>query len=475
MRSRPLSSRDQRRPPRGAPVLRDDVATESERHLMRSRARGPWVLILGFLLLGSVGSLLLKLPWVAAAGSTISWSDAIFTAFSAITVTGLTVRDTAHTFSPLGHVLILLLIQLGGVGFITFSVLLFRLIGRRITLSTRFLAQQEVGASAASGVVRLALLVLGVTVGIELVGALLLWLRWRTQLPDGQALWFALFQSISTYCNAGFDLFSATDHGPLYGFAGDWYTLLVLSLLIILGGFGITIYYDLLATRRTRLLSLNTRFVLAFTLLLSLGGMLFLLMDPNLHQVVAVDYTSAQRGWQAFFLSVATRTAGIPVVPISELSEGTQLVMMLLMFVGASPASMSGGVSIATVAVLLVAARNTVVGSDPVVFGRALPRETVAKAVAVMTVSTLLVLFVTLLLTIHFQGNVFRLGFEAVSAFSNTGFTLNQTSRLDNFGRLVVGFTMFWGRLGPLTIVVALAQRDRPALVHYPEEAVPLG
>lgn len=456
-------------------MLRDDVATENERNLMRSRARGPWVLILGFLLLGSVGSLLLKLPWAAAEGSTITWSDAMFTAFSAITVTGLTVRDTALAFSPLGHVLILLLIQLGGVGFITFSVLLFRLIGRRITLSTRFLTQQEVGSSAASGVVRLALLVLGVTVSIELVGALLLWLRWRTQLPDDQALWFALFQAISTYCNAGFDLFTATDHGPLYGFAGDWYTLLVLSLLIILGGFGITIYYDLLAARRSRMLSLNTRFALSFTLLLSLGGMLFLLMDPNLHQVVAADYTLAQRGWQAFFISVGSRTAGITILPISDLSEGTQLVMMMLMFVGASPASMSGGVSIATVAVLLVAARNTVVGSDPVVFGRALPRETVAKAVAVMTVSTLLVLFVTLLLSIHSQGNVFRLGFEAISAFSNTGFTLNQTPLLDHFGRFVVGFTMFWGRLGPLTIVVALAQRDRPALVRYPEEAVPLG
>lgn len=421
------------------------------------------------------GSLLLKLPAAAAPGSTITWSDALFTSFSAVTVTGLSVRDTALAFSPLGQALILLLIQLGGVGFVTFSVLLFRLVGRRITLSTRFLVQQDIGAEEAGGVGRLALLVLSVTLAIELTGTLLLWLRWRTQLPDLQALWLAFFQAISTYCNAGFDLFAATQRGPLYGFAGDWYSLLVLSLLVVLGGFGITIYYDLLNVRRTRMLALNTRFALIFAVVLSLLGALFLLVDPRLHQVVAADYTLSQRGWLALFTSIGSRTAGITVMPIAELSEGSQLVMMLLMFIGASPASMGGGISTTTVAVLLVAASNTVIGSDPVVFGRAIPRETAAKAVAIITVSTLLVVLMTLVLILHYQTGVFALGFEVVSAFSNTGFTLNQTPLLDHFGRFIVAFTMFWGRLGPLTIVIALAQRATPSLVRYPEEAVPLG
>jgi trk system potassium uptake protein TrkH len=456
-------------------ALLDEAPTSTERSLLRQRVRSPWILILGFAIMVAAGTTLLKLPVAAAPGTTISWSDAFFTSVSAITVTGLTVRNTALDFSFAGQIFILILLQVGGVGFITSSVLFFRLVRRRVTLGTRFMIQGDVGSSALSGVVPLAVYVLGVTIAIELAGTLLLWLRWRTELPDGQAFWYALFQAVSTYCNAGFDLFGATDRGAVYGFGGDWYSLLVLSLLVILGGFGITIYYDLLSVRRTHLLSLNTRFALTFSFVLSIGGLIFLMIDPRLHSTAAVDYSLNERTWQALFTSIAARTAGVTVMPLSALSEGSQLVLMLLMFIGASPASMAGGVSTTTVAVLLTAARNTVIGSDPSIFGRTLPRETVAKAVAIMTISTLLVVFVTLLLTIYYQGGIFALGFEVVSAFSNTGYSLDQTARLDDFGRFLVAFTMFWGRLGPLTIVVALAQRDQPALIRYPEEAVILG
>jgi len=453
----------------------DDTPTRAERLLLKQRIRGPWVLIAGFALMVLLGGLLLKLPIAAAPGATISWSDAFFTSVSAITVTGLTINNTAVDYSFTGQIFILILLQLGGVGFITSSVILFRLVRRRVTLGTRFLVQQDVGSSALSGVVPLAAYVLAITVAIELAGTLLLWLRWRTELPDGQAFWFALFQAVSTYCNAGFDLFGATSRGPVYGFSGDWYSLTVLSILVLLGGFGITIYYDVLAARRTHMLSLNTRFALTFSLMLSLGGLVFLIIDPRLHEVVSADYTLGQRTWQALFTSISARTAGVTIMPLAQLSEGSQLFLMLLMFIGASPASMAGGVSTTTVAVLLTAARNTVVGSDPAVFGRTIPRETVAKAVAIMTVSTLLVVFMTLLLTIYYRQGIFPLAFEVVSAFSNTGYSLDTTMSLDDFGRFIVAFTMFWGRLGPLTIVVALAQRDQPALIKYPEEAVPLG
>jgi trk system potassium uptake protein TrkH len=456
-------------------AILDENPTQAESRQIRQRARAPWVLIFGFFFLVLLGGALLKLPFAAAPGAEISWSDALFTSVSAITVTGLTVRDTAVDFSRTGQVIILVLLQIGGVGFITSSVVLFRLVRRRVTLSTRFLVQQDVGSSALSGVGSLAAYVLGTTLIIEFFGTLLLWLRWRSELPDLEAFWFALFQAVSTYCNAGFDLFGATSRGPVYGFAGDWYSLVVMSLLVILGGFGITIYYDLFSARRTHMLSLNTRFALTLTVILSLGGLVFLIIDPNLHQTVSVDYSLSQRTWQALFTSISARTAGVTILPITGLSEASHLVIMLLMFIGAPPASMAGGVSTTTVAVLFTAARNTVTGSDPAVFGRTLPRETVAKAVAIMTISTLLVIFMTLLLTIYYRTGIFTLGFEVISAFSNTGYSLGATSALDNFGRFIIGFTMFWGRLGPLTIVVALAQRDRPALVHYPEEAIILG
>ncbi len=454
--------------------ISDDIPTALERDRLRGSLRGPWILIVGFALLIGMGTLLLKLPVMAAAGATITWSDAFFTAASAITVTGLTVRNTALDFSFAGQAALLFLIQVGGVGFVTSSVLLFRLVRRRITLNTRFLVQQDVGAGQLGGVLRLALYVLYIAAIIEAIGALLLWLRWRTLLPDGQAAWLALFHAISSYCNAGFDLFGATELGPLYGFQGDGYTIFVLCLLIILGGFGVTIYYDLWTYRRDRLLSLNTRFALLFTVLLSIGGLVFFLIDPQLHSNAVPDLDAGQRFWVSLFTS-AGRTAGITIIPIERLTDATHLVLMVLMFIGASPASMAGGISINTVAVLLTAARGTARGADPTIMGRTLPGETVSKAVAIITVSTLVVVATTLIMTLYYQTSIFPLSFEVVSAFSSAGFTLGVTPTLDDFGRLLIAFTMFWGRLGPLTIVVALAQREQPALVHYPKESVILG
>ncbi len=456
-------------------LMADNVPSQQDRLYLRRRIQGPWILIAGFALLIVFGTVLLKLPWMAAAGRTISWSDAFFTAASAITVTGLVVRNTAQDFSFVGQVAILVLLQIGGVGFITGSVIFFRLIGRRVTLGTRFLVQQDVGTGHLSGVGRLAIYVLVVTVAFEVVGALLLWARWSSTLPMGEALWFAVFQSVSTYCNAGFDLFGATDKGALYGFAGDWFSLMVLSSLVIAGGFGITIYYDLFTARRTRLLALNTRFSLLMAAILIVAGLAFILMDPFLHDRVLTESTYSERFWMGLFTSISARTAGVTILPIERLGDATHLVLVMLMFIGAAPASMAGGVSTSTIAVMLTAVSGTARGREAAAFGRTLPVETVAKAVAIATVSLLVVMAVTLMLTLYYQTGIVKIAFEVVSAYSNTGYSLGLTPNLDNFGRFVLAFTMFWGRLGPLTIVVALAQREHPALIHYPEEPVILG
>jgi trk system potassium uptake protein TrkH len=457
-------------------IFADDTPTALERSKVRRSLRGPWVLIVGFGLMVFVGTLLLKLPLAAAPGVEVTWVDALFTSTSAITVTGLTVRSTPLEFSFFGQACILILLQFGGVGFITSSVLLFRLIGRRVTLQTRFMVQQSIGSSGGGAVLRLAIYVLAITAAFEIVGALLFWLRWRTIHPDGQALWFAIFQSVSAYCNAGFDLFSATDLGPMYGFASDWYSLFVCGVLIVFGGFGVTILYDLWNYRSSRLLSVNTRFAVIMTVILIAVGGALLMLDPMLSQQSSLELPWHERVGMALFTSVAARTAGVTLLPIDQLSEVSQLAIMVLMFIGAAPASMAGGVSINTVAVLLTAAFSITSGrNDAVIFGRTLPTETIGKAVAIMTVSTLFVAAVTLCLDLIVPESIFALAFEAVSAFSNTGYTMDMTGKLDDWSKIIVAFTMFWGRLGPLTVVIALAQRERPSMVRYPEEPVLLG
>ena len=276
----------------------------------RSSAMKPaQVLILGFAAIIALGTLLLKLPWSAAPGQTISWMDAFFTATSATTVTGLAVRTTATDFSFFGQVMILLLLQVGGVGFISFSVLLFRIIGRRLTLQNRFMVRDSLGVSESSGVLNLALYVLGITLGLEAIGAAALWLRWRTVMPDGLAAWMAIFHAISSYCNAGFDLFSGTlsasEVGPLFGFGADWWTLAIMGTLILLGGFGITVMYDLWSFRLDRRLSLHTKLTLILTATLTLVGIAIMMLDGNLYSKVLTTLRLDQQFAVSFFTTDA--------------------------------------------------------------------------------------------------------------------------------------------------------------------------
>ena len=442
----------------------------------RHRLQTPQVLILGFALLILIGTILLKLPAAAATDQPISWMDAFFTATSAITVTGLAVRTTAIDFSHFGQIIILILLQVGGVGFVAFSVLLLRLIGRRVTLNERFIIQQSLGAEQASGVGRLALYVLGVTLLLEGIGALLLWLRWRATIPDGEALWLAIFHAISSYCNAGFDLFSGTDRGILFGYGTDTATLAVLGSLILLGGFGITVLYDISSYRFVRPLALNTRITLVLTLVLTVTGTLLMLLDSSIYTDVLSHLPFHKQFVVSLFTIISARTAGLTILPLEQLSQATQTVIMIWMFIGGAPASMAGGVSTSAVGVLLISVIATSKGHNAAVaFDRTVPVETIFKAVAIMTVSTLLVTGMTLILSLMGTGDIFAEGFEVISAFANAGYSLNFTTSLDNWGRFLIAFTMFWGRLGPLTIVVALAQSEQPSLIHYPEEPVILG
>ena len=452
-----------------------------------SRAQAPRLLIFGFAGIILLGTVLLKLPAATTSGSSISWMEALFTSTSAVTVTGLGVLTTATDFSRFGQFIILVLLQVGGVGFIAFSVLLFRLVGRRVTLNERYLIQQSLGAERQftwtrnwgrlGSVANLALYVLIVTVSIEAIGTLLLWLRWRTELPDGEALWLALFHTVSSYCNAGFDLFAGTEHAPVFGFGADYYTLAVMSALIVLGGVGVAVLYDVVSYFRNRMLSLNSRITLGLTVVLLIVGLAVMSLDRHLYEVTLAAYSLGEQIAISIFTVISSRTAGLTILPLHELSQSTQLMLLFWMFVGGAPASMAGGVTTSTFGVLLISALATAKGGDnqAVAFGRSVPRETLNKAVAIMTVSSLLVAAVTIVLSLFTQGDIFELGFEVVSAFANAGYSLGFTHKLNDWGQALIAFTMFWGRLGPLTIVIALAQRERPSMLRYPEEPVILG
>jgi trk system potassium uptake protein TrkH len=425
-----------------------------------------------------VGTILLKLPFAVEAGHSVTWLEALFTATSATTVTGLVLFNTQATYSLFGEIVILCLIQVGGIGFITLSVMLFRLMGRRVSIYERDLLRQNLGVEGAGGVVRLTLVVLIGTVGVELAGALFLFSQWVQIMDWPQALYFSVFHSISAMCNAGFDLFTGLDDPRLLFTRNNHLQLLTLSALITIGTLGITVIYDLVTWPHERRLTLHTQIVLPFTLFLMGVGSLILIFEEEVTQggAALADASITAKWLLAFFTVVSSRTAGITLIPMELLGEASTLVLTVWMFIGGAPASMGGGVGISTIAVILLVLRATVRGQVTVrVHERTIPSETVVKAIAILTVSIILVLTITLFLTLSEALPLDSLVFEVVSAFSNTGYSLGITGNLTDLGQILIAFTMFWGRLGPLTLVVALAQRQRPSLLQYPEEKIIIG
>lgn len=454
--------------------MAEPTTPTAERTLPRSTPlarRNALILAGGFGLLVAIGTLLLRLP-LAAAGRPLTWGEAFFTATSAVTVTGLNVITPAVDLSRGGQTIVLLLMEVGGIGFVVFSVLLFALIGRRLGIASRLLLTQSLGVLQTGNIRRLALSVLLITVAIQLVGASLLWVRWMPALGPGEAAYQALFHAVSAFCNAGFDLFAGTGR-VLFGFAHDPFTLTVLMLLIIIGGLGVV---DLVTFPWDRRLMVYTKLTLAVKGVLLLSGLIIVAADGMFGGTALEGLSPGEHLWRSLFTVVSTRTAGLTIYPMEDLSQATLLVLMVSMFIGGAPASMGGGITTSTVAVLGVSVLATVRGRpQATAFGRTLPQETIAKAVAIMTIATLLCVGATLLLLILDPQPLLPISFEVVSAFSNTGYSLNITGTLGPLGRVVVATLMFWGRLGPLTLVVLLAQRETPSQVRYPEEQIVIG
>ncbi len=432
------------------------------------------ILVAGFAAIILIGTILLRLP-IAGAHRTLTWSEAFFVSTSATTVTGLVVITPAVDLSLFGQIVVLALMEIGGAGFIAFSVILFVLIGRQVTFAGRQILRNTLGIFETFRIIPFTLTVMGFSIGVQLIGALALWLRWRSTMGDLEAFYRALFHSVSAFCNAGFDLFSGTGQN-LFGYDADPYTLTVMMVLIVIGGLGILVGVDLLTYYWDRRLTLHTKLTLLFTGILYLFGMVVVLMDPVFEGTTFVEMGWNERFWKALFSVISARTAGLTIIPLHELGEASVLTILVSMFIGGAPASMAGGVTLSTVAVLSVTVYSTVRG-DPhaVAFGRTLPLETIAKAIAIMMISILLVILVSLFMLANSEGSFLDVIFEVVSAFSNTGYSLGLTSKLSEFGRLLIAFTMFWGRLGPLTLVVLLAQREHPTFVRFPSEKIALG
>ena len=420
------------------------------------------LIALGFALVILLGAGLLLLPVAARPGVTVSWVDALFTSTSAVCVTGLIAVDTADTFTPFGQAVVAALIQVGGLGVTSIGLGLALAAGRRIGFKSRTLVREALNVDSLEGMVRLVRGVLFVTLCFELGGVICSFPVFIQDFPPLHALWISVFHSIAAFNNSGFDILGGLRN--LIPYHDNVWLNLVTCALIIFGGIGFLVILDVTKCRfRFRKFTLHTKVVLTTTLVLLVSG------------TVLLEWTD-RLGWLAsFFHSVSARTAGFSTVPLGELTNAGLFVLIILMFLGASPGSTGGGIKTTTFFVLMQEVWCIFVKKEPGAFHRRLPRGSLAKAATVALLGLIVVCTGTFLLCVLEPQNSFiQLLFEDVSAFGTVGLSTGITSALRDPSKIVLILTMYTGRVGAFTLLSIWVERPEPA-AHYTEEAITIG
>jgi trk system potassium uptake protein len=437
------------------------------------------IFILSFAVLILIGAILLWLPFASGSGH-ISFIDALFTAASGVCVTGLTVLDIGKDLSVTGQIITLFLFQIGGLGIITFSVVLFALMGRGISFQGREIVQSTFLHTPRRNIFLVVKWVLILTFSIEALGTLVLFIRFAQDFSYGRAFYQAVYHAVSAFNNCGYSLFS----NNLMAYQGDIIVNVTIMGLIILGGIGFIALYEVILRLRglRKKLSIHTRIVLIMTLILILGGaLLFYLFELN-HTIK--DMPVKTQVLTSFFHSVVPRTAGFNTVDIGQLTNATILLMIILMFIGASPGSTGGGIKTTSFALLILMIWNRLKGQEEVnVFNRTVPGEILMRTIAIIFASAFSVILITSVLLIfgsetalppvnsrHFFAEYL---FESVSAFGTVGLSMGITAKMNDIQKLAIILMMFAGRVGPLTLAFSWYVSKKG--LTYAEESVMVG
>lgn len=433
-------------------------------------ASPPIILAGGFIGLILVGTILLATPF-AANHETIGLFNAFFMAASAVTVTGLSIIDTSADLSIIGKSILIILVQLGGLGFVTFAVLTSLALGRKLSIKQQAVALQAFNQTNVSHIKQTAVVVIKITLIIEACAAVILALWWWRTMPLDTAILQGIFHSIAGFNNSGFALFD----GSLNSFNDDSITILVIAFLIILGGIGFSIIHDINNERKWSRLMPYTKVVLIGTLFLILFGFVaFLLIEMNNNATIG-NLPWHGKILSAFFQSVTTRTAGFTTFDVTEMRDSSTLITLVLMFIGGGSLSTASGIKVGTFMVIMAAIWSYITQRHEIVLmKRSIELETIQKSLSLIVISGIFVVFGVFILTILEDKPFIDLLFEVISALSTTGMTRNTTPNLSTASQVIIIIMMFAGRLGPLTLVYSLATH-RTSRVRYPVANFPVG
>jgi trk system potassium uptake protein len=431
------------------------------------------ILVIGFGSLILIGTLLLMLPIsTVEAGRGLHFIDALFEATSAVCVTGLSVVDTGTTFTLFGQIVLLFLIQVGGWGFMTIGIFMFIILGKKIGLKERLLLQDALNVFTLSGVVKLVLRIIGITLIVEILGAIILSIRWSAEMSWGKAIYYGVFHSISAFNNAGFGL----EPDNLSKWVGDPTVNLVITSLFIIGGIGFSVILDVWRKRSFRKLSLHSKIVLLMTLLLNIIGT-FIILVSEYHNPATIGHLGIEdKWWASYFQGVVTRTAGFNTIDIGQMTVSSQVFMMALMFIGAGSGSTGGGIKVTTFAIILLTFWTVLTNRKDVnVLKRKISWDLVNKSLSIGVTAMMFIFIIFFILTYTEHASMEKILFETISAFGTVGLSAGLTGDLSHAGRILITIMMFIGRLGPLTMAYALMFNRKETKVKYAEEKILIG
>lgn len=438
----------------------------------KKQLKPPQILALGFGILILIGGLLLNLPFASKSGECVGLINAIFTSASAVCVTGLTVVNTAEHWTTFGHVVIISLIQMGGLGFMTMATVVSLFLGKKISLKERLVIKEQLNQDSMSGLVKLTKYVIFATLSIEFIGAVVLSTRLIPIYGIKTGIWFSIFHSISAFCNAGFDLFGDS----LAPYVGDIVLNMTIASLIIVGGLGFSVYLDINRKRNFKKLNLHSKLVIIITLSLLLIGTVSIFLIEYDNPETFRSLSLKDKALASFFQSTITRTAGFYSVPLGKLEESTIFLMIILMFIGGSPGSTGGGIKTTTFGVLFLSTRSVIKGDEEVVvFRKSIAPEIINRALAIVSISMAIILIVSLVLTLTEDANFIDILFESTSAFATVGVSRDLSPNLSVIGKIVISTTMYLGRVGPLTMALAFGSKRRSTNYKYSEANIMVG
>lgn len=425
-------------------------------------------MFLSFIILGG---LLLALPISSKSGEPTIFIDALFTAGSASCVTGLTVYNTAKHWSLFGKVVIILLIQIGGLGIMTFATIFSLLVRKKIGIRERVILGEEHGIDTMTGIVRILKYVMGFTFTVEAVGAVFLSSQFIPLYGFKKGLWYSIFHAVSAFCNAGFDILGDS----IYPFRSNLIINFTIMALVVIGGLGFLVNQEILTWKKHPRISSHTKLVITMTIgLVFVGAILFWILENSNPATMGQENLGVQI-LQSFFQSVIARTAGFYSLDFSSIRESTGFLFMMLMFIGASPGSTGGGLKTTTFAVLIASTYSTIKGEETVIFKRKIPSNIISKALALIVICLAIVLLITFAITVFDKFNFYSVLFETISAFATVGNTLGITGELENFSKFLLTITMYIGRIGPLTLAYAISQKQNKTHIKYPEANISVG